>query len=152
LATRKITTVWEGPEDLHAFGNFPNFALSGDGSVSAAVRSSFTKPPEIWVGPVGKWQPVTKNNALIRAAWGEAQSIEWTNEGFQLQGWVLPPQKVEPGRKYAMITLIHGGPSNSAKSEWPAGFALPGILASQGYFVFMPNPRGSYGQGEAFTR
>jgi dipeptidyl aminopeptidase/acylaminoacyl peptidase len=25
-------------------------------------------------------------------------------------------------------------------------------LSSQGYFVFMPNPRGSYGQGEAFTR
>ena len=25
-------------------------------------------------------------------------------------------------------------------------------LSSQGYFVFMPNPRGSFGQGEAFTR
>jgi dipeptidyl aminopeptidase/acylaminoacyl peptidase len=25
-------------------------------------------------------------------------------------------------------------------------------LSSQGYFVFFPNPRGSYGEGEAFTR
>lgn len=152
LSTRKITTIWEGPEDLHAFGNFPNFAISRDGRVSAAVRAGFSKPPEIAVGPVGKWQPVTKNNAAIRPAWGEAKSIEWTNEGFQLQGWVIAPEKVEPGRKYAMITVIHGGPSNSVKSDWPGGFALPGVLASQGFFVFLPNPRGSYGQGEAFTR
>ncbi len=26
------------------------------------------------------------------------------------------------------------------------------VLSRAGYFVFMPNPRGSYGQGEAFTR
>ncbi|MBV9697764.1 MAG: S9 family peptidase, partial [Gammaproteobacteria bacterium] len=26
------------------------------------------------------------------------------------------------------------------------------VLANQGYFVLKPNPRGSYGQGEAFTR
>jgi dipeptidyl aminopeptidase/acylaminoacyl peptidase len=26
------------------------------------------------------------------------------------------------------------------------------VLAGMGYFVFFPNPRGSYGQGEAFTR
>ncbi len=152
LATRKVATLWEGPEDLHAFGNFPDFALSRDGKTSAAIRGSFDHPPEVAVGPIGAWKPVTKNNAAIRTAWGAAQSVEWTNEGYQLQGWLLPPAKVDPGRKYAMITLIHGGPSNSQKSSWPADFALPGVLASQGYYVFMPNPRGSYGQGEAFTR
>ena len=26
------------------------------------------------------------------------------------------------------------------------------MLPSQGYFLFLPNPRGSYGQGEAFTQ
>ena len=152
LSTGKITTLWEGPEDLHAFGNFPNFAVSRDGNKSAFIQANFNKPPEIVVGPIGQWKPLTLNNASIRAAWGEAQSVEWTNDGYQLQGWLLPPAKVEAGRKYAMITLIHGGPSGSQKSNWPAGFALPGVLASQGYFVFMPNPRGSYGQGEAFTR
>jgi dipeptidyl aminopeptidase/acylaminoacyl peptidase len=152
LATGKMSTLWEGPEDLHAFGNFPNFALSRDGNTSAAIRSSFSQPPEVAAGPIGKWQPVTKNNASIHPAWGEAQSLEWTNEGYQLQGWLLAPPKVDAERKYAMITLIHGGPSGSVKSQWPADFALPGVLASQGYYVFMPNPRGSYGQGEAFTR
>jgi acylaminoacyl-peptidase len=152
LASRKIATLWEGPEDLHAFGNFPNFDLSRDGSLSAAVRGNFNTPPEVAVGPVGKWKTVTKNNASIRPSWGEAQNIEWTHQGFSLQGWLLPPANVEPGRKYAMITLIHGGPSNAQRSAWPAGFALPGVLAASGFYVFMPNPRGSYGQGEAFTQ
>jgi dipeptidyl aminopeptidase/acylaminoacyl peptidase len=26
------------------------------------------------------------------------------------------------------------------------------VLSALGYFVFFPNPRGSYGQGESFTR
>src|SRR6266567_4710296 len=59
LATRKITKLWEGPEDLHAFGNFPNFAVARDGNMSAAIRASFNKPPEIAMGPIGKWELVT---------------------------------------------------------------------------------------------
>src|SRR5262249_60117047 len=35
---------------------------------------------------------------------------------------------------------------------WPGTSFDLSVLASQGYFVFFPNPRGSYGQGEAFTR
>jgi len=29
---------------------------------------------------------------------------------------------------------------------------VAGVLASQGFYVLLPNPRGSYGQGEEFTR
>src|SRR4030081_2287070 len=41
-------------------------------------------------------------------------------------------------------------------ADWPAGFgmsrAIIAALSSRGYYVLMPNPRGSYGQGEDFTR
>src|SRR5262249_6132719 len=84
--------------------------------------------------------------------WGEAHSVEWANENLSLQGWLLEPANPAPGRKYPMITVIHGGPSNSAKSSWPSGSALPGVLSAMRYYVFLPNPRGSYGQGEAFTQ
>src|SRR5205085_12261404 len=33
-----------------------------------------------------------------------------------------------------------------------SGLGLPLHLAADGYFLFFPNPRGSYGQGEEFTR
>jgi dipeptidyl aminopeptidase/acylaminoacyl peptidase len=51
-----------------------------------------------------------------------------------------------------MVVVVHGGPASCARPTWPHSFFGITLLASQGYFVLMPNPRGSYGQGEAFTR
>ncbi len=148
--------IWKGPDGIHAFGNFPNFALSKDGKVAAAVRSSYNSPPEVFVGPPGEWRQLTNNNAGLQAGWGKAESIEWTNEGVNVQGWLVPPAKLEAGKKYPMIVLIHGGPSSVTTSEWPASFgmsrAIIAALSARGYYVLLPNPRGSYGQGEDFTR
>src|SRR5438552_6756068 len=156
LADNSVRTIWKGAENIHAFGNFPNFAISRDGKFAAASRSTYDTPPEIWAGPVGEWRQLTSNNAALSPTWGEGQNLEWTNEGFNIQGWLLPPAQVESGKKYPMVVLIHGGPSSAEMPAWPAGFgmwkAISAGLSSRGYYVLMPNPRGSYGQGEEFTR
>jgi len=156
LADNSVRTIWKGPEGIHAFGNFPNLALSKDGKFAAAVRSTYNSPPEVFAGPLGKWHKFTNNNTGFQANWGKAESIEWTNEGFNIQGWLVPPAKVEPGKKYPMVVLIHGGPSGVTTSEWPASAgmsrAIIAALSARGYYVLLPNPRGSYGQGEEFTR
>jgi len=167
--------IWKGPEGVHAFGNFPNFALSKDGKVAATVRSTYNSPPEVWLinwsrdalvpgSPTGagarrlhdEWHQVTNNNAGLQANWGKAESIEWTNEGSKIQCWLVPPSKIEAGKKYPMVVLIHGGPSGVTTSDWPASFgmsrAIIAALSMRGYYVLLPNPRGSYGQGEDFTR
>jgi len=149
-------TIWKGPEGIHAFGNFPNFALSKDGKFAAVVRSTYNSPPEVFAGPIGEWHQLTNNNAGLQANWGKAESIEWTNEGSNIQGWLVPPSKIEAGKKYPMVVLIHGGPSGVTTSDWPASFgmsrAIIAALSMRGYYVLLPNPRGSYGQGEDFTR
>jgi dipeptidyl aminopeptidase/acylaminoacyl peptidase len=156
VANNSVRTIWKGTEALHAFGNFPDFAVSKDGKFAAAERSTFETPPEIWVGPISEWHQLTNNNSGLSATWGKAESLEWTNEGFNIQGWLLSPAKVEPGKKHPMVVLIHGGPSSAVTPDWPAGFgmsrAIIAALSSRGYYVLMPNPRGSYGQGEEFTR
>jgi dipeptidyl aminopeptidase/acylaminoacyl peptidase len=156
LSNNSARTIWKGPDGIHAFGNFPNFALSKDGKFAAAVRSSYNSPPEVFVGSLGEWHQLTSDNATLPANWGEAESIEWTNEGFNIQGWLVPPANLESGKKYPMIVLIHGGPSSVTTSEWPASFgmsrAIIAALSASGYYVLLPNPRGSYGQGEEFTR
>ncbi len=156
VANNSVRTIWKGPEDLHAFGNFPNFAVSKDGKFAAAERSSFETPPEVWAGPIGEWRQLTRNNAALSPTWGKAENLEWTNDGFNIQGWLLSPRQVESGKKYPMIVLIHGGPSSAVTPDWPASFGMPraiiAALSSRGYYVLMPNPRGSYGQGEKFTR
>jgi acylaminoacyl-peptidase len=156
VTDNSVRTKWKGPEGIHAFGNFPDFALSKDGKVAAAARSTYNSPPEVFAGPLGEWRQLTNNNAGLQANWGKVESIEWTNEGFNIQGWLVPPAKVEAGRKYPMVVLIHGGPSSVTTSEWPASFgmsrAIIAALSVRGYYVLLPNPRGSYGQGEEFTR
>jgi dipeptidyl aminopeptidase/acylaminoacyl peptidase len=49
-----------------------------------------------------------------------------------------------------MITNVHGGPSAATIPDYISSGTIRGLV-EHGYFVFMPNPRGSYGQGEAFT-
>lgn len=156
LTGNSAQNVWNGPEGIHAFGNFPSFSLSSDGKSAATVLDTYNSPPEVFVGPPGKWRPLTNNNAGLRANWGKAESIEWTNEGSNIQGWLVPPANVESDKKYPMVVLIHGGPSSVTTSEWPASFgmsrAIIAALSARGYYVLLPNPRGSYGQGEDFTR
>ncbi len=156
LADNAARTIWNGPESFHAFGNFPNFALAKDGQLIAVVRSTYNTPPEVWSGPAGGWRQLTNNNVTVSATSGKAESVEWTNEGFNIQGWLVPPATIEPNKKYPMVVLIHGGPSGVTTPEWPASFgmsrAIIAGLSSRGYYVFLPNPRGSYGQGEDFAR
>src|SRR5438477_699073 len=156
LADDSIRTVWKGQEGINAFGNFPDLALSKDSKVAAAELSRYNSPPELFAGPLGEWRQFTNNNAGLEANWGKAESIEWTNEGSNIQGWLVPPARSDPGKKYPMVVLIHGGPSGVTTSEWPASFgmsrAIIAALSTRGYYVLLPNPRGSYGQGEEFTR
>ena len=156
LRDNSAQTIWKGPEGIHAFGNFPDFDLSKDGKFAAGVRDTYNSPPEVFAGPIGQWRQLTNNNAGLQANWGKAESIEWSHEGVNIQGWLVPPAKVEPSKKYPMVMLIHGGPSSITTSEWPASFgmsrAIIAALSARDYYVLLPNPRGSYGQGEDFTR
>jgi dipeptidyl aminopeptidase/acylaminoacyl peptidase len=51
-----------------------------------------------------------------------------------------------------LIVSAHGGPSSAVQPRWPSLGYNPVVFSALGYFVLMPNPRGSYGQGEDFTR
>lgn len=128
-------------------------SLSRNGAVSAVIRQSYTTPPEVQLGPPGRWQPITHANVSVRPITGKASNITWKSEGFNVQGMLIEPPTVVPGRRYPLVVLVHGGPAAAHLPVFPASArSFDAVLANQGYFVFKPNPRGSYGQGEAFTR
>jgi dipeptidyl aminopeptidase/acylaminoacyl peptidase len=133
-----------------------SFAVSADGTVAAWDGSNYSSAPEIYAGPLttgaDPLPAITSVNANLKPSWGKAESIDWTNDGFHVQGWLLYPANYDPAKHYGLIVMVHGGPSSAVTPRWPyAGFgAAP--LAASGYFVLEPNPRGSYGQGEAFTQ
>ncbi len=126
-----------------------NLSLAHDGNNSAVIRSSFSAPPEIWAGPIANWTQITHRNKDIKPAWGEAKSIHLKNE---VQAWLLYPRDFDPTKKYPMIVRVHGGPGAAVESAWPTTSDYYSPLAGAGYFLLQPNPRGSFGQGEAFTR
>jgi dipeptidyl aminopeptidase/acylaminoacyl peptidase len=152
VGSGKIETLWHSPDRLTANGWGTMVSVSSDGKTSAVIRESLGRPPEVWAGAIGEWKQITSRNAAIKPAWGEAKSIHWSNEGFNLQGWLLFPANFDPAKKYPMVVNVHGGPSSMARSAWPGPHSFAVALSAAGYFVFFPNPRGSYGQGEAFTR
>ena len=152
VATGNLETLVHAPEQFTANGWGTAVSLSADGKSAALIRQSLAAPPEVWAGALGQWKQITSRNANLKPAWGQAKNIHWQNEGFNLQGWLLYPQNFDSSKKYPMVVLVHGGPSAMVHSSWPGPHSFGIALAAAGYFVLMPNPRGSYGQGEAFTR
>jgi dipeptidyl aminopeptidase/acylaminoacyl peptidase len=151
-ATNRIDSLWRGQELVSAGLWGPNLSLAHDGKNSAVTRSSFSDPPEIWAGPIGYWRQLTHVNAAVKPAWGQAKSIHWKNDGYEIQGWLIYPRDFDPAKRYPMIVEVHGGPGAAVQSEWPEPSDFAIALAGAGYFVLQPNPRGSFGQGEDFTR
>jgi dipeptidyl aminopeptidase/acylaminoacyl peptidase len=150
---KKVETLWRGGEYLAGVGGFsPAISLAKDGKTMAFVRQSYAAPPEVWAGQVGEWKQLTHRNEGVTREWGDAKSIEWKNGGFAVQGWLLYPKDFDASKKYPLVVNVHGGPSGAAVSTWPSSHDYAAALAGAGYFVLSPNPRGSYGQGEAFTR
>jgi dipeptidyl aminopeptidase/acylaminoacyl peptidase len=151
-ANSSVLNLWHGSENITAGMWGPHISVAADGKSSATIRSSFSAPPEVWAGPIGEWKQLTERNKGLQPFWGEARSIHWKSDHYDVQGWLIYPKDFDPAKKYPMIVDVHGGPGAAVLSDWPKAndFVMP--MAGAGYFVFQPNPRGSFGQGEAFTR
>jgi dipeptidyl aminopeptidase/acylaminoacyl peptidase len=120
--------------------------FSGKTDTAAFVRSGLTTPPEIWFETGGKLHQITHLNDGIHAT-THTELVEWTNEGFHVQGWLTLPTGYDPAKHYPVLVQVHGGPSSSILPS----FNMEENYAGAGYFVLQANPRGSFGQGEKFT-
>ncbi|WP_051971347.1 S9 family peptidase [Massilia sp. 9096] len=149
---RTNRTLWHGPVSASASRD-GHFAFSADGQRAASVLEDYEHAPYIVAGNLPELKAITTDNAGF-AANVSSKNITWTNDGYHVQGWLIGPRKVDAGKTYPMIVMVHGGPSAAVTPRYVSsgeGGGLARDLVEQGYFVFMPNPRGSYGQGEAFT-
>lgn len=139
----------------------PLFAMpvslaAGDGKIAwdargrtvATIVQDFTHAPAIYAGPATAPRQRTHENDGAKPAVA-ARSISWKNDGYTIQGWLLSPLAAS-ATKAPMIVSVHGGPAAANSPRFmEKGLATAPIDA--GYHLFLPNPRGSYGQGEVFT-
>ena len=108
--------------------------------------------PEIWAGNFHKQVQITHLNDDIHFPMPKSESVEWTNNGQRIQGWLLYPANYDLSKRYPMLVMVHGGPAWIATPTWSAPDFNTTFYTQLGYFVFFPNARGSYGQGEEFTK
>jgi dipeptidyl aminopeptidase/acylaminoacyl peptidase len=141
------TLLWAQPSSFAAGDG--RAAYSADGATVATVVSDYEHAPAIYAGPARGPRKITTDNDS-QVALVKARSISWKNDGYDVQGWLLTPVNADPAEKAPMITIVHGGPSSANVPNFPSMGGLPSLIRA-GYYVFLPNPRGSYGQGEAFT-
>jgi dipeptidyl aminopeptidase/acylaminoacyl peptidase len=117
----------------------------------AFAAESFEHPPELHAGQLTTAPPpaITSINAGVSHDWGKAESVEWNSGGTRVQGWLMYPADYDAHKQYPLIVYVHGGPSWANLPSWTNNASA---YSEFGYFVLMPNPRGSFGEGEHFAQ
>jgi dipeptidyl aminopeptidase/acylaminoacyl peptidase len=144
-----VTALGPGP------GSFSDLSVTRDGRTIVATHATLTFPSEVVrFGADGKGlSRVTRVNdaQLASHALRPGESVSYTGAaGKSVQAWVVRPPAFDAARPHPLLVLVHGGPQGA----WPDGWTWrwnAQVFAAAGYVVFMPNPRGSTGFGQAFT-
>ena len=129
-------------------------SLSADGTRLAAIWTDSTTPEEVYLGDVdGDVAPVTSFGQTFLGRLQPVEHVTWESDGVEIEGLLTYPAGYEAGTRYPLVVEIHGGPS----WQWEDRVMLnwhdwAQMLASRGYAVLMPNPRGSTGYGHHFQR
>ncbi len=140
-------TLWSGAETIGSGGW--NLGLACAGGHSAAVRQSFTDPPELEAGTIGDWRRLSHVNDGFAAPF-RGQSVNWKSDHYDVQGWLLTPQPRRAGKR-PLLVEVHGGPQAAATPDYVSPRGIDRALLAAGYDIFLPNYRGSFGQSEAFV-
>ncbi len=130
-------------------------SFSDNGGRLTCIWSDATTPEEVFFGDAqGDAQPVSSFGAHFHGRLQPAEHVTWTSDdGVEVEGLLTYPAGYQPGMRYPLVVEVHGGPSwqweDRAMLDWHDWAQM---LASHGYAVLMPNPRGSTGYGQEFQR
>jgi len=123
-----------------------DFDVSADGKVAMLVMSD-TFPGELYIYD-GKLRKHTGYNDEIIRKLKPRKYVHFQYESFdgkKIDGWYVKPRA---SKKAPMVVKVHGGP----KGMYGYIFNIETqMLADQGYYVMMVNPRGSSGYDEKFA-
>ncbi|HKT48471.1 MAG TPA: prolyl oligopeptidase family serine peptidase [Candidatus Acidoferrales bacterium] len=136
--------------------NMEGFSISEDGKSIAYGSSTASKLSQLYaahldgakiVSPV----QVTKlNEGLVNGrVFAKSEVIRWKGSNDEeVEGILYYPVNYESGKKYPVITAIHGGPMGADHDLWGESWAYPiQLFTERGAFVLRPNYHGSNNYG-----
>jgi dipeptidyl aminopeptidase/acylaminoacyl peptidase len=121
----------------------------------AFLRDDLRTAAELWTAGLdgGQAAPLTHHNdaKLAVAQMGETEQFSFKGAGnARVYGWIVKPANFDPGRRYPIAFLIHGGPQGSSGDHFHYRWN-PQAYAGAGFAVVMIDFQGSVGYGQAFT-
>jgi dipeptidyl aminopeptidase/acylaminoacyl peptidase len=118
------------------------------------LRSSFDKPPQVWVGdPRGQKRRIDNFNDELTSQWqlGKVEEVSFDGAGGQkVQMWIVYPPNFDPAKKWPLVQMVHGGPHNAITTDFSYRWN-PQLWAAQGWVIAVVNFHGSSGFGQDFT-
>ena len=145
IASQKVTRPIGGRLMLY------DYSISKTGQIAAQI-TTLDRPSEIFVVPGGKLTRITHSNdellAKLKLVQGEYVKFS-SKDGTIISGYMYKPLGYVAGKKYPALLRPHGGPVWAYYAEFEH---LPQLLATNGYVVLFPNPRGSTGYGEEYCK
>jgi len=129
-----------------------SFTVANDGTIAMNQTTPYY-PAELAVVRMGDSEATRigdlNGDLLDYRTLGETEEIWYTSsvDGREIQGWIVKPPFFDSNKTYPMIVENHGGPISNYGDRFSPEIQL---LASAGYVVFYPNPRGSTSYGEEF--
>jgi dipeptidyl aminopeptidase/acylaminoacyl peptidase len=148
----ELQEVWHS-EEITTGGLYATIAGFGEPGDCALVGEGFRRAPEIAVIHRGKYVSVKSLDPRadkMLSVLGGVETVKWpAPDGLEIHGLLLRPARRGP---HPLILHIHGGPVWHYRPFW-LGYRIGMLmLLKRGYAVFLPNPRGSTGRGQAFVR
>ncbi len=146
-----------GPTPLSQHpGGLDALTATPAGTAIAALTDTRYQPANVHVGPpTGPLRKITDTRPeLDDIAFGTQRPLAYrAADGLELDGLlVLPVGKSASDGPFPLVTIVHGGPYDRYADHLQL-FWFPSAqwLATAGYAVFLPNPRGGQGHGHTFA-
>jgi dipeptidyl aminopeptidase/acylaminoacyl peptidase len=164
-----IVRVWTatGKSELVAGGKTANYSLSisRDGNRLAYRQIEPRTMGDVVVRNIsnGKSVNLTDINPELRSfALGELKAIKWNSfDGKEIWGLLLTPPNYMAGKRLPLLVYAHGGPNGGITyGLFPQFMHVVSqidyypveAMASAGFAILFPMPRGGFGYGEAGQR
>ncbi|MCX6288133.1 MAG: S9 family peptidase [Bacteroidetes bacterium] len=122
--------------------------------------SDINTPPSITINNTeGKEVRLLQDNAKLRDVikdynFGKADFFTViTDNGLDLNAWILKPPDFDPRKKYPVMFTLYGGPGiQTVNNSWGAVSSWNQLLAQNGIIVVSVDNRGTGARGEEFKK
>ena len=146
--------------DAHSRVELPivrSASLASDAKTFAIAGSTPSHPTEVFLLGTDNPAPrrLTNSNPWLKdKRLAKQEVIQYTaRDGESIEGVLIHPLDAEPGQRYPLILMVHGGPESHVANGWRTRYVYPGqVAAARGFAVLFPNYRGSTGRGVPFAK